>query len=239
MTRMVSLLLGGTLVLSLGVAGGAGLPGAALAGDATSFNPVPIPVAARGLIPVGTVIPWNSVANPHDGAAWLECDGSTFSAAAYPDLARVLPAGRVPDLRNQFLRGGTVAQVGQKVADTTRSHYHAQPTHTHAVSVGGLGVSGTAAGQRYQYNMTWIAPGYGGSAGWLDGEGQPMYAWSEAPWSTAQPSSVSGTTGWNTFTTGTAGGENTYQNSNNDGTTGGAETAPQHVRVRYLIRAMP
>ena len=40
-------------------------------------------------------------------------------------------------------------------------------------------------------------------------------------------------------TAASSGGDNTYKNSNSDGTNGGSETAPKHIRVRYLIRALP
>ena len=59
--------------------------------------------------------------------------------------------------------------------------------------------------------------------------------------STQGPSSVSANvvSGSATGIAIASGGDNTYKNSNSDGTTGGTETAPKHIRVRYLIRALP
>jgi len=83
-----------------------------VAGDATSFDPTPIPVAAQAQagVPVGTVIAWpkgslppsSSGVVPSQGACvaavsttqveslgceWLEADGSPISPAAYPELS--------------------------------------------------------------------------------------------------------------------------------------------------------
>jgi hypothetical protein len=100
------------------MAGALALSAPCLAADATSFNPTLVDVQAKGLIPVGTIIPWISHTPPEDAWAWLDCDGSSFSAAQYPDLAKLYP-GVLPDLRDEFLRGGTLAQIGQKAQDTT------------------------------------------------------------------------------------------------------------------------
>lgn len=209
---------------------------------------------------------WISPQDPEDMWAWLECDGRAFSATEYPELARLYP-GRVPDLRDQFLRGGTPAQVGQTAQDSVRSHYHSQPPHTHSVGtqLTSTAVSGSAAAQTFQDRHTaggqwgpsggapW--PGSGASRYVVDtilsisgenvsGNLDVFYAYMTGDYTvheTNGPSSVTAHVN-NGSATGTAyagGGDNTYANSNSDGTTGGAETAPQHIRVRYLIRARP
>lgn len=108
----------------------------------------------------GTIKEWISSQDPEDMWAWLECDGRAFSVADYPELAKIYP-GRVPDLRDQFLRGGTPAQVGQTAQDSVRSHYHSQPPHTNNFSghlVSGA-ISGTAS--RQAYTDMWTDIGHG------------------------------------------------------------------------------
>ena len=219
-------------------------------------------IRAVGLQTVGTVIVWNQPGNPADminddgRAVWLDCDGSTFDTGYYTALASIIPTGVLPNLKDQFLRGGTSAQVGQIAQDTTRSHLHSIPSHSHTVSgtasaqnvsVGGQSVNGTAAGQQYLENHTWISsaisePGLGGSfLASTSTEGTYLvYTGSHRTVNTATPSTVTGVTSSNTFTTsgGTITGV-TNAVSQNTNLTGQSETAPQHIRVRYLIRALP
>ena len=227
----------------------------ATAADATSFDPTLVAVKPR-LIPVGTIIPWISLSAPEDAWAWLDCDGSSFSASQYPDLAKLYP-GVLPDLRDEFLRGGTLAQIGQKTQDSIKSHLHSVPPHSHTVSgtasaqnvsVGGQSVSGTAAGQQYLWDHTWLAqyisePGYGGGAFPvpISTEGTTLeYMGSYSEVRTATSSTVTGVTSSNTFTT-TGGSITGITNTvgQNTNSTGESETAPKHIRVRYLIRALP
>ncbi|WP_171854874.1 phage tail protein [Enterobacter hormaechei] len=53
-------------------------------------------------IPAGFPLPWPQ-ATPPEG--WLKCNGATFDKAKYPKLAAAYPAGALPDLRGEFLRG--------------------------------------------------------------------------------------------------------------------------------------
>lgn len=67
-------------------------------------------------IPVGSVIPWmGSGAVP---TGWLECDGSAYSASAYPDLFAVLGSTTLPNLVERHLRGGTPSNVRNVVSST-------------------------------------------------------------------------------------------------------------------------
>lgn len=65
----------------------------------------------KEMIPVGTVIAYVAVVDPNrPPEGWLVCDGETFNAEMYPELAALLPADEqgkhhVPDLRGVFLRG--------------------------------------------------------------------------------------------------------------------------------------
>ena len=218
-------------------------------------------IRAVGLQTVGSVIVWNQAGDPGDmynddgRPVWLECDGSSFDTGYYTALASIIPSGVLPNLKDQFLRGGTSGQVGQTAQDTTRSHLHGIPPHSHTVSgtasaqnvsVGGQSVNGTAAGQQYLWDHTWIAagsytaePGYAGSFVVGDGLGVESFG-SYGKMLTATPSSVTGVTSSNNFTT--SGGSITgitNSVSQNTNYTGEVETAPQHIRVRYLIRALP
>ena len=218
-------------------------------------------IRAVGLQTVGSVIVWNQAGDPGDmynddgRPVWLECDGSSFDTGYYTALASIIPSGVLPNLKDQFLRGGTSGQVGQTAQDTTRSHLHGIPPHSHTVSgtasaqnvsVGGQSVNGTAAGQQYLWDHTWIAagsytaePGYAGSFVVGDGLGVESFG-SYGKMLTATPSTVTGVTSSNNFTT--SGGTITGITSSvtqNTNYTGDDETAPQHIRVRYLIRAFP
>ena len=71
-------------------------------------------IRAVGLQTVGSVIVWNQAGDPGDmynddgRPVWLECDGSSFDTGYYTALASIIPSGVVPNLKDQFLRGGTL-----------------------------------------------------------------------------------------------------------------------------------
>lgn len=196
-------------------------------------------------IAVGTIMEWISPQDPEDMWAWLECDGRAFSATEYPELARLYP-GRVPDLRNQFLRGGTAAQVGQTAQDSTRSHNHTQPAHTHSFSgqLASTALSGTAAGQIFADFYTKTSTS--GPSAYLTnidirGENANItvsldrrYITSDTKENKTNPSAVTGR-----LDNGRVNGSISTGGDDPTDYTGGEETAPQHIRVRYLIRARP
>lgn len=216
----------------------------AIAADSTSlFNTAVLGTNIQksiSEIPVGTVITWPAGSNPEDPENWLECDGRAVSQASYPELYAVI-GNRTPNYTNQFLRGGPSSQVGQIVADSTRSHYHGQPTHTHTFNghlISGA-ISGSASAQAY--TDMWTEIGHGGFS--LK-EGELSELGHRVRDSSNRYTSGGTISGHVTNTTvagslSLSGDDNTYQNSNSDGTIGGTETAPQHTRVRYLIRALP
>ena len=53
-------------------------------------------------LPVGAPVPWPSETPP---TGWLKCNGAAFSAEKYPELAKVYPTNKLPDLRGEFIRG--------------------------------------------------------------------------------------------------------------------------------------
>ena len=212
-------------------------------------------IRAVGLQTVGSVIVWNQAGDPGDmynddgRPVWLECDGSSFDTGYYTALASIIPSGVLPNLKDQFLRGGTSGQVGQTAQDSTREHYHGQPPHTHSFS-GSLvssAITGTASPQLYLDAKAGLNPG-GGVHSVVTSVGGEGVSWvnisvliADAYPAYTAGGTISGNV-TNTLVTGSnsfSGADNTYQNSNSDGTTGGSETAPKHIRVRYLIRALP
>ncbi|WP_228985096.1 MULTISPECIES: phage tail protein [Photorhabdus] len=53
-------------------------------------------------LPVGVPLPYPHRYTPQ---GYLTCNGQTFDKSLYPKLAEAYPAGRVPDLRGEFIRG--------------------------------------------------------------------------------------------------------------------------------------
>ncbi|MBS0879004.1 tail fiber protein [Pantoea sp. JGM49] len=56
----------------------------------------------NNLVPVGVPMPWPAEAAP---SGWLKCNGASFSATTYPELAKAYPSLKLPDLRGEFIRG--------------------------------------------------------------------------------------------------------------------------------------
>ncbi|HIC2073514.1 TPA: phage tail protein [Escherichia coli] len=66
-------------------------------------------------LPVGVPVPWPSATPP---TGWLKCNGAAFSAKEYPELAKVYPTNKLPDLRGEFIRGwddGRGVDAGRKL----------------------------------------------------------------------------------------------------------------------------
>ncbi|HDL7332078.1 TPA: tail fiber protein [Yersinia enterocolitica] len=53
-------------------------------------------------LPVGVPVPWPTATPP---TGWIKCNGASFSASTYPQLAVIFPALVLPDLRGEFIRG--------------------------------------------------------------------------------------------------------------------------------------
>lgn len=190
-----------------------------LCSDATSFDPTTVAVTSQSTIAVGTVIAWPSGSNPADMAKWLECNGQGVPAGNQYDRLRAVLGGQpVPNYNGQFLRGTTVvAQVGQQVSDSIRSHHHAIDPHDHGLG-GAWANSQTSWFTRTTVNhmtqVTWLSDGVNA----IDGVSY------ETASSATSGGGISGRTDY-------GGGGQTHD-------TGGSETAPVHTKVRYLIRAI-
>ncbi|MEX1684961.1 phage tail protein, partial [Escherichia coli] len=79
-------------------------------------------------LPVGVPVPWPLDTPP---TGWIKCNGAPFSAEEYPELAKVYPALKLPDLRGEFIRGwddgrgvdsGRVVLTGQ--SQSVQQHTH-------------------------------------------------------------------------------------------------------------------
>jgi len=80
-------------------------------------------------LPVGVPAPWPLATAP---SGWLKCNGATFSASTYPELAKAYPALKLPDLRGEFIRGW---DDGRNV-DTGRAIYSSQSSYGGLINVG-------------------------------------------------------------------------------------------------------
>lgn len=80
----------------------------------------------NNLIPIGTIMTWPSNVPP-DTYRWLECNGQSFNPTEFPDLYKVFPSGRVPDLREKFLEGYRIA--GNDISPGLPGWYHWSGNH--------------------------------------------------------------------------------------------------------------
>ncbi|HGX4382052.1 TPA: ABC transporter substrate-binding protein [Escherichia coli] len=65
-------------------------------------DPKNVGLGEGSALPVGVPVPWPSATPP---TGWLKCNGAAFSAEEYPELAKVYPTNKLPDLRGEFIRG--------------------------------------------------------------------------------------------------------------------------------------
>ncbi|AWA34389.1 MULTISPECIES: phage tail protein [Klebsiella pneumoniae complex] len=74
-------------------------------------------------VPYGIPLPWPTSTPP---TGYLICNGASFSAATYPNLAAVYTSGVLPDLRGQTIKG--LPASGRTLlsleADGNKSHSH-------------------------------------------------------------------------------------------------------------------
>lgn len=204
-------------------------------------------VQGTSVVQVGTVIIWGATANPHDADKWLECNGQ--STAGYPELADVVGAN-VPNYTNQFLRGGIASQVGQTVADSIRGHDHGyiasntEKSLSYVASVtGGAGGSGGEIWNCFVQVQEGCGHTYGGYSyvAVTDETGKDIRTGCMDVTLYPRCTSAGGVSGGSSSVESVIGSSIVSGALANKTTSsyGGAETAPQHIRVRYLIRALP
>ncbi|WP_250218014.1 phage tail-collar fiber domain-containing protein, partial [Escherichia coli] len=107
-------------------------------------------------LPVGVPVPWPSATPP---TGWLKCNGAAFSAEEYPELAKVYPTNKLPDLRGEFIRGwddGRGIDTGRSILSiqgyATEDHAHGLPSKSTTV---------TDATINFYFDESWINSGTG------------------------------------------------------------------------------
>lgn len=89
--------------------------------------------------PVGSPIPWPQATAP---SGFLVCNGQSFNKTTYPLLTKAYPAGVLPDLRGEFLRGldsGRNIDSGRVVLS---NQVHSYQQHTHDIKLNGASGNG-------------------------------------------------------------------------------------------------
>lgn len=134
--------------------------GAALAKPDNTQLLAAIRTLVAAALPPGAIQAFGVSAVP---TGWLECNGGTFTASAYPALAAALgttwgaaPAGqvRLPDLRGEFLRGWDNGRgvdagraLGSSQADQVERHKHLNSLGEAGAGSGFFGTSNTGGRQ--------------------------------------------------------------------------------------------
>ncbi|EHO8637090.1 phage tail protein [Salmonella enterica] len=158
-------------------------------------------------LPVGVPVPW-PLPNPPQG--WLKYNGAHFDKNMYPKLSAVYPAGILPDLRGEFIRGW---DDGRGI-DNSRSLLSAQGDAIRDIT-GGTAVK--------NYNG-WLANGEmkttdGTGAIRINSEGPRVYS----------PGAASGTISTNWFYWDFAASRVVPTSS---------ENRPRNLSFNYIVRAM-
>ncbi|WP_081998139.1 MULTISPECIES: phage tail protein [Pantoea] len=83
-------------------------------------------------VPIGVPLPWPAETAP---AGWLKCNGASFSATTYPELAKAYPSLKLPDLRGEFIRGWDDGRGVDSSRELLSAQGHALQQHTHTVAV--------------------------------------------------------------------------------------------------------
>jgi microcystin-dependent protein len=113
--------------------------------DPTEDATVPV------MVPIGSMMMWPVATAP---SGWLICDGGSFSAATYPDLATVLGGTTLPDMRTRFPVGvGSGHALGATGGAATVALALANiPAHTH--SPGTLSIGNNDAAHQHPMGHT-------------------------------------------------------------------------------------
>lgn len=79
-------------------------------------------VKQLGAVPLGTIILWGLTSTIPAG--YLKLDGSTFSKTDYPDLAKLIPSGVLPDWSNRYVKMTGTEAIGSMSGGSMPSHNH-------------------------------------------------------------------------------------------------------------------
>lgn len=83
--------------------------------------------------PVGAIMMWPTATAPE---GWLICDGSSFSASAYPELNTLLGGTTLPDMRDRAPVGssGTKVELSTGGAASVTLTTTQLPAHSHGIA---------------------------------------------------------------------------------------------------------
>ncbi|EGI4427649.1 phage tail protein [Escherichia coli] len=158
-------------------------------------------------LPVGVPVPWPSATPP---TGWLKCNGAAFSSEKYPNLAKVYPTLKLPDLRGEFIRGwddGRGIDSGRSILSeqgyATEDHAHGLPSKSTVA---------TDSSINFYFDEAWATSGNTGVIRW----GNTSDAGLPAP-------------NYGTF--------KTYKQSVDNLGTAGLETRPRNIAFNYIVRA--
>ncbi len=167
--------------------------------------------------PVGVPMPWPQHYPP---TGYFECNGSTFDKNQCPKLAAAYPAGVLPDLRGEFIRGWDNARG----ADPYRSILEWQApqisAHRH---VEGWGENQNTFSEKWRENFAPFGA-TGGSGHWVGASSNDM--------DNALLYTNDGTTGSITTSAGTT----SWYDLNPAGLVG-HETRPRNIAFMYIVKA--
>ena len=158
-------------------------------------------------LPVGVPIPWPSATPP---TGWLKCNGAAFSSEKYPNLAKVYPTLKLPDLRGEFIRGWDDGRGIDSGRSILSEQGYATEDHAH-----GLPSKSTVATDRsinFYFDEALATSGNTGVIRW----GNTSDAGLPAP-------------NYGTF--------KTYKQSVANLGTAGLETRPRNIAFNYIVRA--
>lgn len=196
-------------------------------------------------VPMGSVVAWGTPAIPY---GYLECAGQVVQKADWPEFVELMTGGKtatsytMPDMRNKFLRGVLSPRLPfSHEAQEIQGHNHnasssTLPAHSH--TRGNMNITGDFA-----YNLR-------GTQGWGFGSDTTNGAFTatktgEQKWSLdASVLMVKNTTTYDAYTrfdasrswTGNTSQEPAHTPTITVGTAGGAETRPDNIGVKYIMR---
>ncbi|QIZ50951.1 phage tail protein [Dickeya zeae] len=118
--------------------------------DSQQDTPATQPTTTDGLKDlVGIPQPW-PLADAPEG--WLKCNGQAFDTAKYPQLAKLYPAGTLPDLRGEFIRGwddGRNVDTGRSLLSWQKGTLTVSDPTLSSVNIGALIHSNNDAANTY------------------------------------------------------------------------------------------